>query len=114
MTSDVVEEEIFIGRDNIIEVTLLEDGTAVNLASVISITVTFGGYSVSSSDGSVFPLKWGGALATGILQMQLGATENLRSDTQFIATITLVDPDNLNGLLWIDEDSDTKLRLSVR
>ena len=62
----------YIDRDNVIDLLLTADGTAIDLSSLTKIDLIVGDVLISNSVGSDFPIKWLGTGMVGKVQLQLG------------------------------------------
>ena len=94
-------EIIYLGHNNSVDLLLKADGSAEDLSSVTSMTLTVNGAKVSSTSSSAGPIRWsGGTLDTGEVQLHLG-DEALDVGT-YDCPLIAYDSTNTEGVVWGD------------
>lgn len=94
-------ERIYLDRDNSIDVILMADGVAADLASVTRMTLAFGTTVIDSDDAessAVFDwLEGGGKVVISLGDQEIAAGE-------YAARLVVYDPSHTSGLVWGDID----------
>lgn len=101
-------EVVYLGHNNTIDLQLKASSTAVNLASVSKITLTFGDTLVENSSASSGAITWAGAsYSTGEVRIKVGslmssssASTYLLSPGHYDATLVVYDASHSSGLIW--------------
>lgn len=94
-----MEEHVYPGRDNTIDLVLKADGEATNLDSVTKITALIGDTLIESEDHEAGPIMWGNAgYETGEIRLDLG--DQGIAAGRYAASITVYDVENTNGIFW--------------
>lgn len=90
-------ERVYLDRDNTIDLVLMADGVAADLAAVTRVTLSFGDTDVDSATAAgVF--DWSGG--SGLLTLQLGGQEIAVG--RYDARLVVYDPTHANGIVWGD------------
>lgn len=90
-------EIVYNGKDNAIDLQLLEDSVAVDLSSVTRMTIVFDTKTIDS-DISADAFDW--SEGNGKLILALGA-ESITTGV-YDAVLTIFDSENTNGIAWGD------------
>ena len=90
-------ERVYPGRDNSIDVRLMADGAAVDLASVTRMTLSFGDLTIDSEQAAgVF--DWG--RGQGVVVIAPGGQAIPAGDYQ--ARLVVYDDEHTQGIVWGD------------
>lgn len=90
---------VWKGHNNRIRLQLKASSSAVSLASVTKITLTFGSTLISNSSAASGAIIWSGAsFSTGEVQLVLGS--QTISAGKYDAPLIVYDAANTNGIVW--------------
>lgn len=112
-----LREAVWIGKDNAIDLQLLEDGVAKDISATTRAVLTLIKSGVtdividSAVESGVF--DWSTAGATGKLTMKLGGVSSLVAGT-YKARLELYDAGNANGIVWVGTKTPTRLTIEIR
>ena len=92
-------ENVYLGRDNTINLILKADGSAVDLTAVTKISITFGTTVIESSNGVTDPILWvQTGYNTGEIRLKLGA-QAIPAGT-YQAALIVYEATYPNGIHW--------------
>ena len=95
----ILEEHVYLGHDNTIDLILKADDVAVDLTAVTKITATFDDTLIESEDNENGAITWAvSGYDTGEIRMALG-DQALTAGSYFVPIITY-DSGNLTGIVW--------------
>lgn len=90
-------EQVYLDRDNTIELILKEDGAAADLSSATKVEIVVGDTSINSATTpTAFDLS---SMNVGKLILKLGA-QNLAINKYPVCPIYIYNALNVNGFLW--------------
>ena len=90
-------ENLYLARDNTIDLILKADGEAIDTSGITSITLSFSDELVTSSDGATGAIMWNqSGYATGEIRIDAGA-ESITPGT-YDAVLIVYDATNTNGI----------------
>jgi len=95
-------EQIWIGRDNTIEIILKANGVAQSLSSVTHMEFVISGTTYSSVTSGYFDWEsrgTGSGTTTGWTSLSFGGAPGLTPGT-FDAELIVYDPANTSGIVW--------------
>ena len=93
-------EVVYLGHDNSIDLLLKADGTAYDLSSITSATITIGTTTLTSTNASNGTIRWNkSGYDTGEIRLFLG-DQSLTAGTYRRAYLVLYDAENTNGIVW--------------
>ncbi len=95
-----MSETIYINRDNVIRLQLLENGVAQSLITVTKIGVKFKSIEITNEVSTTWPIKWTELTETGEIQLRLGNESLLPDHYRGNMDIIVYSADNLNGVVW--------------
>ncbi len=96
-------EKRYLDRENTVDLILLADGVAVDLAAVTSIKAVFNTVEIISTDKGAGLIKWDqGGWDTGEIRLDCAADSDLVSqgDGTWDVPIVVIDPSNPTGIDW--------------
>ena len=95
-------DTIYLGHDNSVDLILKVDNVAYSLASITSITATFGDVTITSTDAAAGTIRWNQAgYATGEIRLVMGALETITaSERPYNVPIVTYDAVNTTGIVW--------------
>ncbi len=96
-------EKLYLERDNTVDLILLADGVAVDLAAVTSIKATFNNVEIVSTDKTTGLIKWDqGGWDTGEIRLDCANDSSLISQGggKWDVAIVVIDPSNALGIDW--------------
>ena len=92
-------EIVYLGHDNRIDIILKADGSAVDLSSVIRMSLSFDALLIDSDNGDSDPIQWDGVgYATGEVRISLGSQEIPAGS--YRSPLVVYDPSNPDGIVW--------------
>lgn len=95
MTTEIV----WLGHDNTIDLLLKADDVAQDLSSVIKITATFDGTTITSADHAAGAILWNNdGYDTGEIRLDLG--DQSIDPGGYDVPIVVYDPSNTDGIVW--------------
>jgi hypothetical protein len=93
-------EVVYLGHNNVIELILLADDEAVDLAAVTDMTLTLGDLLVTSDNTAGDPILWDQlGYDTGEIHLILGDVANLEAGS-YNAPLVVYDAVNTDGIVW--------------
>ena len=95
----MITETAYIGRDNTIDIQLLEDGVAVDLSGVTRMTLAFEGAVIADSNEDPGVFDWDNG--NGVVILKLGGLVGLTAGI-YHTRLVVYDPINTNGIAWED------------
>jgi hypothetical protein len=96
----MAREIVFKGHDNSIDLLLKANATAVDLSTVLRMTLTVGTVLITSTNNATHPMRWNQAgYATGEARLFLGDVTAVSTGT-YDAPLISYGADYLNGLVW--------------
>jgi len=94
-----LNEYVWLGHDNTVNLILKEDGSAVDTSGLTKITVTLDEITFKSTNQASDLIRWNqGGYDTGEIRLALG-DQNL-SVGRHKATIVVYDATNTDGIVW--------------
>jgi hypothetical protein len=95
MTTEIV----YLGHDNIIDLSLTADGEAVDLSSITKMTLSFGELLIESDNDVTDPIRWGQSeYDTGEVRLYLG--DQSIPAGRYFAPLVVYDSNNIEGIVW--------------
>jgi hypothetical protein len=96
-----LNEYVWLGHDNHVNVILKEDGSAVDTSGLTKITITLNSTTYSSTNQANDPIRWNqGGYDTGEIRIDLGG-ETIPVG-RYRAYIVVYDATNTDGIVWSD------------
>ena len=95
----VIRELLYLGRDNTIDIRLMDAGVSKNLTNATKIQVTFG--SGVTIDSETSPTLFSGVTSTtGAVSFTFGSLSYLASGATYNAEVIVYDGGHLSGTHW--------------
>jgi len=101
-----IDEKVYLGRDNSINLILLSDEVATPTDAVTSIGIKIGKAYIlgATSQKSTGLIRWGlASYATGEIRLYLGGASSALVPGRFSAALVVFDPVSTAGIVWDDE-----------
>ena len=97
-------QTVYLNHDNVIDIILEADNTAVDISAATALVLSFGTVAIRSTNSTAQFITWnGGTWATGEVRFNLGKSTKLRDQVgpgSYKAWLTVYDPLSTAGLIW--------------
>jgi hypothetical protein len=91
---------VFLGHDNSIDLALTQGIAAQDLTAVTQMTITLGGVTITSDNGSADPIRWAKAgYGTGEARLFLGL-ESIPAGIYPACPLVVYSANNPEGVVW--------------